>query len=192
MVCSLSSPLANAQYYRIGLYQGIAIPQRSLGASSPLFNWYPSLNAHFFGRNNPITIGASLGLQYFPRTLEAEKLPESYDVMATPLSICFQYLLLPPPFRPYYGVETGVAWYRYRFYQGIQRVEQLDNVALIVAPNAGVKVEIFEGMDIELNVRYQYMFHDIIKWGSAGQVLQGYQTLAFSLGVNYALWKVYP
>jgi hypothetical protein len=181
-----------AQHYRIGLYQGLAVPQRSLAATTPLVNWYPSLNAHFFGKNNPITIGTSLGLQYFPRTAEAERAAESYDAMSVPLSLCFQYLLLPVPFRPYYGVETGIAWYRYRFYEGRQMVEMLDNVALVVTPNAGVKVEIFEGMDVELNVRYQFMFHDIIPWGSAGKVLQGYQMLAFSLGVNYELWKVYP
>lgn len=180
-----------AQHYRIGLYQGVAIPQRSLAATTLPVVWYPSMNAHFFGKNNPITIGTSIGLQYFPRTADAERLPESYDVTGVPFSMCFQYLLLPVPFRPYYGVETGVAWYRYRFYEGPRMVEMLDNVALIVTPNAGIKVEIFEGMDVEVNVRYQFMFHDIIKWGSNGQMLQGYQTLAFSLGVNYQLWKVY-
>jgi hypothetical protein len=181
-----------AQHYHIGLYQGIALPQRSLAETTLPAVWYPSMNLHFFGKNNPITMGTSIGLQYFPRTSDAERLPESYDVMSVPFSICFQYLLLPVPFRPYYGVETGVAWYRYRFYEGLKMTEMLDNVALILTPNAGIKVEIFEGMDVEINVRYQFMFHDIIKWGSNGQMLQGYQTLAFSLGVNYQLWKVYP
>jgi hypothetical protein len=47
-------------------------------------------------------------------------------------------------------------------------------------------------MDVELNVRYQFLFHDIINWGSTGQfATQGYQMLGISLGVNYALWKVY-
>jgi hypothetical protein len=187
----LSSPPAAAQNYRVGLYQGVALPQRSLAATTPAINWYPWLNVHFFGKNNPITIGGSLGLQYFPR-IEQPLPAESYDVMAFPLSICFQYLLLPNEFRPYYGVETGVAAFRYRFYQGNAITETVTNVALTVTPNAGVKIEIFEGMDLELNVRYQFLFHDIITWGSTGQfATQGYQMLGISLGVNYALWKVY-
>jgi hypothetical protein len=186
------SVCASAQNYRVGLYQGVALPQRTLAATLPPINSYSWINVHFFGKNNPITLGGSIGLQYFPR-IEEPRPSEGYDILAIPLSVCFQYLLLPNEFRPYYGVETGIAAYRYRFYQGVGITETLTNVALILAPNAGVKVEIFEGMDVELNVRYQFLFHDIITWGSTGQfVIQGYQMLGISLGLNYALWKIYP
>ena len=185
------SPPAMAQFYRVGIYQGVALPQRSLASSAPAINWYPWINVHYFGKNNPITLGGSLGLQYFPR-IENPRPSESFDVMAFPLSMCFQYLILPYEFRPYYGVETGVAIYRYRFYQGDVITGTAGNLALTVTPNVGAKVEIFEGMDVELNVRYQFLFHDIINWGSTGQfATQGYQMLGISLGVNYALWKVY-
>ncbi|TAE29342.1 MAG: hypothetical protein EAZ92_06520 [Candidatus Kapaibacterium sp.] len=191
LVCQ-SETVIFAQHYRIGLYQGIAIPQRTFAEITPVVNWYPSINAHFFGKNTPITMGASASFQYFPRNAEAQKAQESYETTLVPLSLCFQYLLLPPPFRPYYGLEAGLAWYRYQFYNGERPTERLNNTSLVVTPNAGVKIELFDQLDLEINVRYQFVFHDIIPWGNAGKVINGYQMLAFSLGVNYQLWKIYP
>jgi hypothetical protein len=187
-LCAVMPRLVQAQYYHVGLNQGIALPQRALTGivSSPA--WLPSLAVYYFPKNNPMVIGGSISFQPFERN-ETAKQGEGYDVLSIPVSFCFQYLLLPEDFRPYYGVETGIAWVRYRFFnsdifQGTQQA-----VSLVVAPNVGVKITLFEEMDVDFNVRYQFLFHDPIEWGSRNQMIQGYQILGISLGLNYRLFR---
>jgi hypothetical protein len=181
-------PRAAAQYYHVGILQGVALPQHGLDVNTPSFNWFPTLTVHYIPKKNPIVLGGSLSLQFFDRTDEG-KHGESMELLALPLSFCFQYLLLPePPFRPYYGIETGVAWYRYRFFDKTEQIGQDNNFALVVTPNAGLKIELVENMDLDLNIRYQWAFHDRLEWGNA-QATQGYSILAVSLGLNYQMFR---
>jgi outer membrane protein W len=179
-----------AQYWHVGISQGISLAQRGLAGNTNQWNWMPSLAIHYFPKNNPIILGGSLSMQFFSPSEAARKQGENFELLVFPLSMCFQYLLLPePPFRPYYGIETGAAWYRYRFFNKEREVGGDNNIALLVTPNAGVKVEIFEDLDIDLNVRYQFLFHERLEWGSAGQATQGYNILTISLGLNYQLFR---
>jgi outer membrane protein W len=181
--------VVQAQYYHVGLNQGIGLPQRALARITTNPTWLPSLSIFYYPKNSPIAIGGSIAFQPFERN-ETVRQGEGYDLLSIPVSICFQYTLLPDNFRPYYGVETGVAWVRYRFFdrETFQGTQQL--VSLVVAPNAGVKITLFEEMDVDVNVRYQFLFHDPFEWGSARQFIQGYQILGISLGFNYRLFRV--
>ncbi|MBL7991989.1 MAG: hypothetical protein JNN25_11165 [Candidatus Kapabacteria bacterium] len=180
----------SAQYWHAGIYQGVSIAQRGLAGNTNQLNWIPSLAIHYFPKNNPIILGGSLSMQFFNPSEAARKQGENFELLVFPLSMCFQFLLLPePPFRPYYGVETGAAWYRYRFFNKEREIGSDNNIALLVTPNVGVKVEIFEDLDIDLNVRYQFLFHERLEWGTAGQATQGYNILNVSLGLNYQLFR---
>lgn len=182
----------HAQYWHVGINQGIAYPLSGITGNSPPLNWMPSLTVHYFPKNNPLILGGSISMQYFGRTDSVRKQGENYEMLSFPISLCFQYLLLPePPFRPYYGVETGVTWFRYRFFDKERFTGSTDNIGLLVTPNAGFKIEIFEGLDIDLNVRFQLLFHERFEWGSAGKALAGYNMLAFSLGLNYQMFRQY-
>ncbi|MFY8000702.1 MAG: hypothetical protein ACOVSW_19070 [Candidatus Kapaibacteriota bacterium] len=190
LLCLLLPQRLSAQYWHVGIFQGVAMGQRGLSGNSNPVTWMPSLTVHYFPKNNPLVLGGSISMQFFDRTQALQKQGEGFELLAFPISMCFQYLLLPePPFRPYYGVETGATIYRYRFYDKERLIGSESNVALLVTPNVGLKVEIFEDLDLDLNVRYQFLFHERIEWGSAGQSLQGYNFLAVSLGLNYQLFR---
>jgi outer membrane protein W len=150
----------------------------------------PSLEVQYFPKKSPLILGGSISVQFIDRSPDARKQGENFELLAFPISMTFQFLLLPePPFRPYYGVQTGATLYRYRFFDKEQQIGSDNNVALVVTPNAGLKVEIVEDLDIDLNVRYQFLFHDPVQWGSAGKSLQGYNIFALSLGLNYQLFR---
>jgi hypothetical protein len=189
---TLAPKQLSAQYWHVGIYQGVSLAQRGLAGNSNQYNWMPSLTVHYFPKNNPLIVGGSLSMQFFSPSETVQKQGENFELLAVPLSICFQYLLLPESsFRPYYGIETGVAWCRYRIFDKEKLIGSNNEVALLVTPNVGAKVELFEGMDIDLNIRYQFLFHDNLVWGSAGQSLQGYNVLTASLGLNYQMFRQY-
>ena len=81
-----------------------------------------------------------------------------------------------------------MAWYRYRFFDRTELIGQDNNFGLVVTPNVGLKIELVENMDLDLNIRYQWLFHDRLEWGSA-QATQGYSILAVSLGLNYQMFR---
>ncbi|MCU0425133.1 MAG: hypothetical protein MUF71_05845 [Candidatus Kapabacteria bacterium] len=182
----------HAQYWHVGINQGVMYPLSGVTSNSPQFNWMPSLAVHYFPKNNPLVLGGSISMQFFGRGDSARLNGENFELLSFPISMCFQYLLLPePPFRPYYGIETGVTWFRYRFFDKERFIGSTDNIGLLVTPNAGFKIEIFDGLDIDLNVRFQLLFHERFEWGSAGKALAGYNMLSFSVGLNYEMFRQY-
>ncbi|MCS6807725.1 MAG: hypothetical protein RML40_03645 [Bacteroidota bacterium] len=179
---------AYGQYWRVGIYQGVAVPTTVLTANSPAWNWTPGASVHYFPRNNALIIGGAVSLQYFGPTYAARQQGMNFEYLGLPISLCFMRLLLPdPPFRPYYGADIGVTWFRYRFFEREIFREMYSNVGVLAAPNGGIKIEIFEGIDLDLNIRYQLLLHERFEWES--KVFSGYNMIGISLGLNYAIFR---
>ena len=93
VVLCCAPPRVVGQYYHVGIFQGVALPQRGLDVHTPSFNWMPALTVHFIPKKNPIVLGGSISLQFFDRTDEG-KLGESMELLALPVSsiCCFPNL----------------------------------------------------------------------------------------------------
>jgi hypothetical protein len=180
---------ATLAQYRLGFNPTLVMPVGSFAANAPQFNAGFTATVYRYTNQTPISLGGSIGFQVYDVRADRKGKDYTYDMISFPLTLGFHVNLLPDfVLNPYYGAEAGAIFFRYRTYTPSLETSFVGSIGALLAPNGGFRIEIAEGLLLDLNVRYQWVFHDPIQYGPTEQYkTQGYTTLGVAIGFSYAV-----
>ncbi|MFN6943806.1 MAG: hypothetical protein ACK4ND_02590 [Cytophagaceae bacterium] len=101
-----------------------------------------------------MAIGANLGYHYYAVQGAFQTFSNSF----MPITALLEYYFSDDDIRPYAGIDIGA--YNYRVAQRFGGQTFSDSRILFgFAPNVGALIALSDGLDLNLNVKYNYIFH---------------------------------
>jgi hypothetical protein len=179
---------AQAQY-RLSVNPMIFTPLEGMAdVAVPINPGFTFSMMHYTNRT-PISLGGSIGFQYYNFQPARRGRTYSYELLAFPLNIGFQVNLLPDfVINHYYGADAGAMIMRYTRHSPQYQTSLEYLIGVTLAPNAGFRIQIAENLLLDLNVRYQITFHRDINYGPGDEYrLRGFNALGWMIGFSYAV-----
>jgi hypothetical protein len=189
MIIASAAVAESFAQYRLGFNPTLVLPIGGFAANVPQFNAGFTTTVYRYTSQTPISLGGSVGFQVYDVRADRKGKDYTFDMISFPLTLGFHVNLLPDfVLNPYYGAEAGAVFFRYRAYTPALETSFYGNIGAVLAPNGGFRIEIVEGLLLDLNVRYQWVFHDTYQYGPSEQYrIQGYTTLGVAVGFSYAV-----
>jgi hypothetical protein len=179
---------ASAQY-RLSINPAAYTPLNELTGLVVPINPAFTFSMYHFTNRTPLSVGGSIGFQYYNQQPERRGRDHSYELLTFPLLMGFHVNLLPDfVVNHYYGAEMGIMFMRYTLHTPQLTTSIQNIIGLTVAPNTGFRIQIAENLLLDLNVRYQLTFHREVIYGPTEQYrTSGFNALGWTIGFSYAV-----
>jgi hypothetical protein len=185
----VSAPTALHAQYRLSINPTLLTPLREFAGVVSPYNASINFSIYHFRREGQLSLGGSFGMQYFNFRPDRKGSDYLYELLTFPFCLGFHVNLLPEfILKPYYGAEAGALFFRYSTLTPQLERGLVENVGVILAPNGGFRYEITNDMWLDVNVRYQIVFHEPFQYGPTERYRsQGFTALGWMLGFSYAI-----
>jgi hypothetical protein len=179
-------PAALRAQYRLAINPALFTPVGQISSVVQPTNPGFSFSMYRYTRQIPFSIGGSVGFQFFDSQPERKGKDYTYEVLAFPLLFGAQFNLLPEFFlNPYYGLEAGAMFFRYRVFAPDMTTTAVNNIAIVLVPQAGFRITILDDLMLDVSVRYQYTLHEQFRYGPTDEYrTQGFTALGWMLGLS--------
>ncbi len=185
IVLVLASTTLLAQY-RLAINPMLLTPVGQIAGVVQPTNPGFSFSMYRYTRQIPFSIGGSVGFQFFESQPERKGKDYTYEVLSFPLLFGAHFNLLPEFFlNPYYGLEAGAMFFRYRVFAPDMTITPVNSIAIVLVPQAGFRITILDDVMLDISVRYQYTLHEQFRYGPTDEYrTQGFTALGWMLGLS--------